>query len=242
MPARPRDEAETVTRGLRGADAPARRRRARFQRRRRPQQKKRKAHVGGGEMQPLARFQIERVDDADDGGRRRRPHRLLHGPQGFLAVGGLDQDQTGRIETKRVEPMAVQPAMWAVWAQPMGRHDHEQRRSAWQAILLLPPPPGRAQARPGWGRGRDAVKNRRDEAEGGGDAAFRCGDDFMQGAAGEAAVRQVGIDGRQAEGQGFALFPHPGHEPAQLGHHGSTVARHGKGGGLGRVGWLCKAH
>jgi hypothetical protein len=51
----------------------------------------------------------------------------------------------------------------------------------------------------------------------------------MQGAAGEAAVRQVGIDRRQAEGQGFALLPHPGHEPAQLGHHGGAVARHGKG-------------
>jgi hypothetical protein len=76
-------------------------------------------------------------------------------------------------------------------------------------------------------------QNRRDEAEGGGDAAFRCRDDFMQGAAGEAAVRQVGIDCPQAEGQGFALLPHPGHEPAQLGHHGGAVLRHGMGGGLG---------
>jgi hypothetical protein len=55
----------------------------------------------------------------------------------------------------------------------------------------------------------------------------------MQSAAGEAAVRQVGIDCPQAEGQGFALHPHPGHEPAQLGHHGGAVSRHGKDGGLG---------
>ena len=42
-------------------------------------------------MQPLAQFQIERVDDAHDRGRRRRPHRFLYGPQGFLAMRGLDQ-------------------------------------------------------------------------------------------------------------------------------------------------------
>jgi hypothetical protein len=52
----------------------------------------------------------------------------------------------------------------------------------------------------------------------------------MQRAAGEATVGQVGIDGRQAEGQGFALFLHPGHEPAQFGQHGGAVLRHGKGG------------
>ena len=76
-------------------------------------------------MQPLAQFQIERVDDADDGGRRRRPHRLLHGPQSFLAVRGLDQDQAGRIETKRVEAMTMQPAVRAVWAQPIGGRDEK---------------------------------------------------------------------------------------------------------------------
>ena len=141
MPARLRDEAEAVARDFRCADAPARRRGAapsppssacggRKGGGRRPQQKKRKTRIGGGEMQPLAQFQIERVDDAHDGGRRRRPHRFLHGPQGFLAVRGLDQDQAGRIEAERVEAMAVQPAMRAVGAQPIGRHDHEQRRSA----------------------------------------------------------------------------------------------------------------
>jgi hypothetical protein len=116
MPARLRDEAETIARSCRGADAPARRRGARFQRRCGAQQKKRKTGVGGGEMQPLAQFQIERVDDADDGGRRRRPHRLLHGPQGFLAVRSLDQNEAGRIETERVEAMTMQPAVRAVWA------------------------------------------------------------------------------------------------------------------------------
>jgi hypothetical protein len=76
-------------------------------------------------MQPLAQFQIERVDDAHDGGRRRRPHRFLHGPQGFLAMRGLDQDQAGRIETEPIEAMAVQPAVRAVGAQAMGRRDEK---------------------------------------------------------------------------------------------------------------------
>ena len=76
-------------------------------------------------MQPLAQFQIERVDDADDGGRRRRSHRLLHGPQGFLAVCGLDQDQAGRIEPKRVEAMTMQPAVRAVGAQPISGRDEK---------------------------------------------------------------------------------------------------------------------
>ena len=125
MPARLRDEAETVARGLRGADAPARRRGARFQRRPRPQQKKRKAGIGGGEMQPLAQFQIEGIDDAGDGGRRRRSHRLLHGPQGFLAVRGLDQNEAARIEPERVEAMPMQPAGGAVGTQPIGRREDE---------------------------------------------------------------------------------------------------------------------
>jgi hypothetical protein len=56
----------------------------------------------------------------------------------------------------------------------------------------------------------------------------------VQRAAGEAAVRQMGIDCRQAEGQGFALLSHPGHEPAQFGHHGRAVSRHRKGGWLGQ--------
>ena len=104
---------------------------------------------------------------------------------------------------------------------------------------LLPPP---------WGEGaasrtvidrRNAPKDRRDEAESGGDAAFRCGHNLMQGAASEAAVRQVGIDCRQAEGQGFARLSHPGQQAAQLRHHRGAVARHGSD---GRRIWLCKAH
>jgi hypothetical protein len=113
MPARADEEAEAVARGLGGADAPARRRRTRFQIVRGPQQKERQAAIDGCEMQPLTEFQVELVDDADDCGRRARPQRLLDRPQGIVAARGFDQDQALRIEPERGEPMAVKPAMIA---------------------------------------------------------------------------------------------------------------------------------
>jgi hypothetical protein len=212
MPAWLREKAEAVARGKCRADAPARRRGACFQGRRRPQQQKRQAGIGGGEMQPLAGFQIERVDQAGDGGGRRRAHRFLHGPQGFLAVGGLDHDQPGRIETERVEAMTMQPAMGAVGAQSVDRQDEDERVSP-----------------------RQAGENRGDEAEGRRDRGFRLGHDLMQGAAAEATFRQMRIDGGKAQGKGFALLPHPGHEPAQLCHHGGAVTHQGRRGRLNRI-------
>jgi hypothetical protein len=75
-PAWARDEAEAVARGFRRADAPAGRRCAslspvREGGWRRPQQEQRQAGIGGGEMQPLAQFQIEGVDEGRDRDRRR---------------------------------------------------------------------------------------------------------------------------------------------------------------------------
>jgi hypothetical protein len=90
-------------------------------------------------MQPLAQFQIELVDHADDGGRRSRAQRLLDRPQGFSAVRRLDQDQARRIEAEVLEAMAMKPA---VWAKPEGRHDEDE---------LFPPP---LRGRVGWGVGR----------------------------------------------------------------------------------------
>ena len=75
-------------------------------------------------MQLLAGFQIELVDHAGDGLRRRRTQRLLHGPERLFAVRRLDQDQTGGIETESVEAMAMQPA---VFAKPISRHDEDDR-------------------------------------------------------------------------------------------------------------------
>jgi len=80
MPARPRDKAEAVARGWRGADAPTRRRCARFKSCRRPQQQQRQAGFGRGEMQPLARFQIEPINRAGDRRRCRRTQSLFHRP------------------------------------------------------------------------------------------------------------------------------------------------------------------
>ena len=74
--------------------------------------------IAGGELQPLAGLQIELVDHAGDGGRRRRTQRFLHGPQGFFAVRGLDQDQAGGIETETVQAMTVKPAMVARLGHP----------------------------------------------------------------------------------------------------------------------------
>jgi hypothetical protein len=175
MPSWAREEAEAVAGGFGGADAPARCRCARFQILRRPQQKEREARCRGDELQPLAQFQIELVDRAGHGLRRTRMQRFLQCPQGFFPMRRLDQDQAARIETQGVEAVAMRAA---IVAQPVGRHDEDDRVSP-----------------------RQARKERHDEAEGGGSSAF-FGYDFVQGAAGQTALRQVRIEGGKAEGQG----------------------------------------
>ena len=60
----------------------------------------------------------------------------------------------------------------------------------------------------------------------------------MQGAAGEAALRQAGIKGGKAEGQGFALLRHPGQQAAQFLHDGGAISRHGRN-AVAAVAWLC---
>jgi hypothetical protein len=82
-------------------------------------------------MQPLAQFQIELVDEAGDGGRRARSHRLLQSPQRLVAMRRLDQDHAARIEPERAQPMTVQPA---VMGQPIGRQDEDEL----EAILTFP--------------------------------------------------------------------------------------------------------
>ncbi len=99
--------------------------------------------------------------------------RLGNRPQSFFAVRRLDQDHAAGIEAQGVEAvsgnMSAKPA---VWAQPitrhMGRHDDDERV-----------------------RRRQAAQERHDEAEGGSDGALRLRHDLVQGAAGEAALRQV---------------------------------------------------
>jgi hypothetical protein len=151
MPARAGVKPEAIARCFRRADAPARCGGAALfpsspacgggKGRGRPQQEKRQPRIAGGEVQPLAQFQIELVDDAKDGGGRRRAHRFFHRPQGFLAVRGLDQDQAGWVETERADAMTVQPPMRS---SSVGGRDEDDLLS----------------------RGTCAGENRRDEAEG----------------------------------------------------------------------------
>ena len=87
---------------------------------------------------------------------------------------GLDQDQAGRIETENVEAMTVKPAKFAYL---VAGHDEDERLGS-----------------------RQAGKDRRHEAEGGRRGAL-FGHNLMQTAAGQAALREVGIKGGKAEGE-----------------------------------------
>jgi hypothetical protein len=226
MPARAREEAEAVACGRGGSDAPARGRRARFQELRLPQEEQRQACLHGGEMQPLAQFQIELVDHAGDGGRRTRTQRLFHGPEGFVAVPGLGQDQTTRIEAETIAAMAMRTA---IFAQSIGRHDEEE---------FFPPPTRAALAgargHACWRRGGNAGKQRQNEAEGGRGAAF-FRDDLMQGPAGKTALRQAAIDGGKTEGEGLSGRKplHFGQQPAQFLCDSSAISHCGKAGRWG---------
>jgi len=124
MPARMRDKAEAIARGRCRPDAPARCRRTCFRHLGRPQQEERPRRIGGSELQPLTCFQIELIDRAGDSGYRVRTQRLFHRPQRILAMRGLDQNQTVRIEPERVESMTVRPA---VIAQAVSWKDQDER-------------------------------------------------------------------------------------------------------------------
>jgi hypothetical protein len=165
-------------------------------------------------MQSLAQFQIELVDEAGDGGRRARPHRLLQSPQRFVAMRRLDQDHAARIEPERAKAMTMQPT---VVGQPVDRQDEEKflppplwgregwgvgRRGTPVEVYDSPPDP-HPQPLPTRGRGGNTGKNRGDEAQRGRGGLWS-GHDLMQGAAGEAAFRQVGIKRGNAEGEGCA--------------------------------------
>ncbi len=207
MPSWARVHAETVARGLRGADAPARCRGACFQRSCRPQQQQRQARIAGGEMQLLAQFQIEPVDHPGDRSRRRRTQRFGERPQRVVAVRRLDQNQARRIEAEAVEAVSGKPAVLAL---PVSRHDQDD---------LFPRP------FPFRGRRRNVSQNCHDEAEGGRQRAWRLGHDFVQGAASQAAVRQVGIERGEVERQGLAKTLPPRQQEPQFAHHGSAAWR-----------------
>jgi hypothetical protein len=177
LPAPARDEAEAVARGSLGGDAPARHRDAGHSGR--AQQQKEAAGFSSGDMQSLARSEIELSDHARDGGRHAGAQRLFHRPERLRGVGGRDQNHAGGIKAKAVEAMTIRTAKRG---EAAGRSDEEE-----------------------WRAGANPAQRRRYETEGCGDVPSRLRDDFVQGASGKAALRQVAIDGRQAEGQGACL-------------------------------------
>jgi hypothetical protein len=63
---------------------------------------------------------------------------------------------------------------------------------------------------------RQARQYGHDETEGSREDIFRFGDDLMQGAAGQAALRQVGIESGQAEGERVVDIVHPWQQTAQF--------------------------
>lgn len=112
---------------------------------------------------------------------------------------GLDHDHAGRIETETIETVSGKTTVSPL---AVSRDDEDDRVSPWQAR-----------------------KKRRYEAEGGGVRAFARRHDFMQGAGGEAAFRQVGIERGKTEGQGVAQALADGKKPAQFMDCGSTRRR-----------------
>ena len=124
---------------------------------------------------------------------------LRHGPEGVFAVRGFDQDDARRIKAEAVEAMAARAALFAL---PIGRDDEEE---------------GAAR--------RLARQHRHGETKGGRKGARRVRHDLMQGAAGQAALRQMGIEREQAEGQGAVDIVRPGKHTPQTGKHSRTRSR-----------------
>src|SRR5580698_8500903 len=111
---------------------------------------------------------------------------------------GLDQDQPARIKPKRVETMAMKPA---VRTTAIGRYHANQRVGF-----------------------RQTAENCGDETERRGGRAFCFRHDFMQPAAGEAARRQVGIEDDKAERQRSAEPFHARQQAAQFADDDSAIA------------------
>jgi hypothetical protein len=119
----------------------------------------------------------------------------------------LHQDQTGGIKTEAVEAVAGRPA---VGAPTIGRHDQDDLFPlAWGGKV--------------WGS--KAGEECRDEAEGGREGGLRFGHDFMQTATGEAAFREMGINGIEAEGERVAPALRFRQQTAKFCHDNGTVSR-----------------
>jgi hypothetical protein len=146
-------------------------------------------------MQLLAGLQIELVDRSRDGLRRSRTQGLRHGPERFLAVRRLDDNQPAWIETEAIEPVSMQTAMFAL---PVIRCDKDNRMGL-----------------------RQTGKAGHQEAESSRQFGLRPGNDLVQRGSGEATLRQAGIERGKSEGEPLTRSLRSGQQTAQfLDDHG----------------------
>lgn len=159
-------------------------------------------------MQSLAGQKIEfRAGHAGHRRRHARAKGFLHGPEGLRFIRRSDDDDPGRIETETIQAMSVQAVLNGALVRK-GDKNHRTAR-------------------------RQAAEQGGDEAEGGGPVCPGHRRDLMYGGQRQAALRQAGIQRRQAEGQdpvcgGDAALPE--HQTPQFMHDfGSFSAVLGKG-------------
>lgn len=97
--------------GRRRRNAPACLGRARDQGFRRPEQQQRPARLARGKAEALAFLEIERLrDEAHDDPCRARAQGLFERPEGFRILARFHENEASRIETERLEAMAMEPA------------------------------------------------------------------------------------------------------------------------------------
>ncbi len=114
--------------------------------------------------------------------------------------------------------------------------EHLRAGVGWRCAAKVDPTPmprlRSASTLPLQGRVKGIVRQqRRDETKRGG-RGVRLGYDFMQRAAGEAAIGKARIQRRQAESECLVNIRHAGQQEAQFLHDGGAVARRGSDGGL----------
>ena len=147
----------------------------------RPQQQQRQAAIAGRELQFLAGLEIEPVDHPRDGCRCARVQRFRHGPESFLALRRLDQNEARGVKSEAVEAMAKKTAAVTAGLASLDWHDEDERAP-------------RLQTR----------QDCHHEAESGGNGVLRGWHDFMK-TAGETTLGKMSVKGAKTEGQGPAV-------------------------------------
>lgn len=131
--------------------------------------------------QPLTGFERELA--AENAGNRSGTsctYRLLRGPQSLGLVVSFDEREARRIEAEVGEAVAV----WRTTARELTGRENEKQRA-------VP---------------RRAGEKAHEETECGGEIGFACGGNLMDGAKGEAVLRKIGVECREAERQAGILL------------------------------------